>query len=288
MMRSGRWRVIRVLLASLVVSAGAFLASHWYRASESVVAAAERLSAWQDRTLATPHFLILYPPGERPVAALTGSLAERDYRIETANLNVHPPGRLTIIIYPDEAALDQSAGLPRTADDIGLYDAGTIRIANPVSWVSGSDWPAVFRAEGPVAHELGHALLDWVADGNYPAWFNEGVAQEEDYRATGYLWLTPTNSLSGRLYTMRQLDADFYGLANQSLAYREGLSLVQYLIARRGQPAFDRFVAQLGQSGTVDGDLQAAYGVTEAGLYRDWVSWLRAHPADSAPASHTS
>jgi hypothetical protein len=276
------WRRRWVGGSALFAAALLWTSLHAYTTMRTLAVAAERLSVWRDQVLTTRHFVILYPAGLKPVARLVAELAERDYRIETVNLAVAPTARLTIVIYPTQATLDTSAGLPANADDIGLYDAGTIRIADPRSWIVGADWQRVFSAEGPVAHELGHALLDWIADGNYPSWFNEGVAQEEDYRATGYVWLTPENRLTGALYSMAQLDGNFYALPNQSLAYREGLSLVQFLIARRGQTAFDAFLRRLGQGGTFGGDLHAAYGFSPTSLFQAWHAWIDHHPGEEA------
>jgi hypothetical protein len=257
-----------------VLMACGWLYAHSYPTLRSLAAAAERLQVIHDHAISTRHFLILYPAGEAAAARVVATEIEHDYGIESRQLGVRLSGRLTVVLYPNEAQLDESAGLPPQADDIGLYDAGTIRIAAPQSWITSADWRPIFQAEGPVAHELGHALLDQVANGNFPSWFNEGVAQEEDYRVTGYVWLTPTNSLSGQLYSMDRLNQNFYALPNQSLAYRQGLSLVQYLIAQRGQTTFDQFLKTLGQGTSFGTALHRSYGVSENGLYSAWRAWL--------------
>ena len=268
-------RLWMALLVVMALSVSPWLMRDGYMAVRSVAAESARLSVSGDHSAASAHFLVLYPSGERKDARLILGLLNRAYPIETKNLAVHPNGPLTVIVYPTLSALARSAGLPADANDIGLYDAGTMRLAAPQSWIQGHGWQTTFAEDGPVSHELGHALLDVAADGNFPAWFNEGVAQYEDRLVTGYVWTTGTNGLSGPLYSMAALSGGFYALPNQGLAYREGLSLVSYLVQRGGMTRFDRFIHELGNGGPpFDTVLQHVYGLTPRSLFNAWRAGL--------------
>jgi hypothetical protein len=245
-------------------AAGAALAWTW-----------ERLGAWQDGAVHAGPITVFYPPRDRSVAEVILRLAVHAMSEEARNLGVSSPPPLSIFLYNQLTALDASAGLPSRDDVVGLYAAGTVRVLNPQTWIPGPGWRAAFRFEGPVPHEIGHALLNDIAHGNYPAWFNEGVAQYEDERVTGFVWLTPANRWSQPLYSMAQLTRNFYGLSNQALAYREALGLVGWLVQARGAAHFNRFLRALGGAHPFSWVLREWYGLTPGGLYRRWVRTVR-------------
>ncbi len=275
-MAPGRRRRAQGLAAAALLAGALVLA--WapplYGWRWPVEAAALRVSVLADPQLSAGPFQVAYPPGHRAAAALVLQDIQRDYRVERASLGVTLSIPLLVVIYPTQAALNTSAGLPPGANNIGLYDAATIRIDLPRAWIPRGPWRPRFQAEGPVAHELGHALLDRAGHENYPAWFNEGVAQWEDYRATGYQWLTASNQVgSGAgVYSWAALTGQFYALPHQSLAYREGLKLVEYLRSSGyGGPArFRRFVHALGGFASFGATMQAVYQIRPSALYRSW------------------
>ncbi len=270
---SHTWPVIvSLFLAFLLVGAYVPLT----RAVEDGVNGAEAaytrwsLSGWN--TLKSSHFDVYYPPGEERSAQLVLRILRSSLPFEERNLNQFNPGRLTVVVYPSLSAMNQATGEPAHANNIGYDYHGVIDILSPSTWRgTGAGAFHGFAQQGPVPHELGHALLDLKAGMNYPAWFNEGVAQYEDYRLTGYEWLTPTNALTGRLYSMAQLDGNFYGLSNQSLAYREGFSLVQYLETVKGHQTFVRFLDQLSHGIPFNQALVSIYHFpSPAALYHAW------------------
>ncbi|MCY0898587.1 MAG: hypothetical protein OWU33_06550 [Firmicutes bacterium] len=211
-----------------------------------------RLTEWRLRNwpvLQNHAFRVYYPPGQQREATLVLSIATQALPFEEKNLDEYPHHPLVIVVYPTEAAINHAVGEAPDIDNIGYEYDGIIDILSPKAWL-GTSRAAVntFRLDGPVPHELGHALLDLKADQDYPHWFNEGVAQYEDYRVTGYQWITPTNALTGPLYSMAQLgNATFYDLPNQSRAYREGLAMVEYLETVHGHGAFLRLLNALAE-----------------------------------------
>lgn len=262
------------VLAAIAAFGIYITATGTYPVLRGVAVAAERVSVLSDASVSGPLMTVLYPPHQRQVAQVVLTEAERDYRLESQNLRVSLTHPLYIIIYPTIPALNRASGLPPQDLNIGLYDAGTIRLAEPTAWIHRQPWEPTFAAEGPVAHELGHALLDAVANGNYPPWFNEGVAQYEDFKATGFLWITAHNSLQGPLYSINQLTRHFYALQHPSLAYREGLALVEYMIDWRGLAYFQHFLQILGHGPRFNQALLHLYGVSPSQLYARWTQSL--------------
>jgi hypothetical protein len=201
--------------------------------------------------ISTSDFDIYYVRGQKPEAKLVLGAMTKALPFEQDNLQVRLKSPLTVVIYPSLRTLNESVGESPDASNIGYDYDGVVDILSPAAWLGTSARAFdTFLQEGPSDHELGHALLNLKADGNYPDWFNEGIAQYEDYRVTGYQWITPTNALTGPLYSMAQLDTNFYALPNQSRAYREGLGLVTYLQVVHGHATFLRFLNRLarGQS----------------------------------------
>lgn len=230
----------------------------------------------RDHHMLSSHFLVLYPPGDRQSAEKITDLASNDYRREIANLGLHPSGRLVIAVYPSEALLNRAVGMAPQQNNIGFYWHGVIDVLGPKGLHQALGIaPSSYPTDGPVAHELGHALLNIGAYGNYPAWFNEGIAQWEDYRLTGYQWLTPQNYLQkDPLYTYSELSSQFYRLPHQSLAYREGLGMVEYM-TRMGTPnTLPALIKVLGHGTPFDAAVQQIYGTSIQTLFGRWKNSL--------------
>lgn len=230
-----------------------------------------------DHRIASAQFLVLYPKGHATSAREILQLAEKADAGETVSLGVHPQSPLVIVLYPNQAALNQAVGLSSDQNNIGFYWHGVIAVLGPggLNQAIGTP-PSSYAVDGPVDHELGHALLNWAADGNYPAWFNEGIAQWEDYRQTGYQWLTPHNYLrSDSLYPYSALSSHFYALPHQSLAYREGFALIQYLVHIKGTQSLRSLVGTL-RSGTPFAlAVKNTYGFPVHTLFAHWQKSLR-------------
>ena len=236
-----------------------------------------KLSQWPSRQNA--HFQVYYRPGQKAEAGLVLRALDQALPFEESNLDENPGQPLTVVVYASSQTMNRAVGEPPSADNIGYEYDGVIDLLSPSAWLGTS--VAAFQAflhQGPAAHELGHALLDLKADMNYPHWFNEGVAQYEDYRVTGYQWITANNALSGPLYSMAQLNGNFYTLANQSLAYREGLSLVEYLQGAKGHGTFIQFLNQLAQGTTFSQALAQDYHFSSPNaLFKAWQKTLSNH-----------
>lgn len=264
-----RWVIVLVLFAGLLNQVRLAHLVYGVVRSHQIRAAEHRLRGQSQLT--SLHFHVYYPKGESTSARLVDRIAEGALPVEEHSLDVKPTHKLVVVIYPNQAKLNQSVNMAVSDNDIGFDWDGIMDVLSPAGWM-GTSAKAFeqYREIGPVTHELGHALLNLKADGNYPNWFNEGVAQYEDEKLTGYVWITPHNALSGSLYSMTQLSQNFYQLPHQGRAYRQGLSLVNYMIHLHGPSTFHRFLDQLAGNATFNQALSSVYHFTPNTLYSSW------------------
>ena len=293
--RPRNWRRDAVVVATMVLLTLVLwrpVARDAYNARRSIDVWRQELALSPYRRREFPHFIFYYPPACRADIPWMAALAEKSYRIETRDLAVYPQGSIPVVVEPSLTALNRSVGLPAQQGNLGLYWGGVIRILSPQAWLGeGRLVPRLYRRDGPLPHELGHALLNFKAEQNYPAWFNEGVAQWEDWHVTGYRWITLTNRLTGHVYSMRKISHAFYHLPNQALAYHEGLALVRFLHTM-GKGRWHAFLAQLGSGIPFNRDLQETYHFSSPQrLFRVWRQRLAdtqrmsadQHPVHSSP-----
>lgn len=283
---AGKWvpampvmrRLLLILLAVLLLIS-AFLLLRWpvtqagYGLVRAVVASLElaRFRAAATDVLQDGSVEVLYRPGEAPAARLVAREATWSLPRLEARLAFHVPGTVVIELEDSEEAMAHDLLRASYMPVLGAYYEGVVHILAPGAWLPAERWSLLARAfwhSGPVPHELTHLLLDLETDGNLPSWYNEGVAQWEEERLTGYVWTSPAGDLARhRWYTFGQLDR-FYALPNEALAYREALLFVQTLVAKEGEAGLARIDQRLGAGQSFPEALQDTYGWTLADLWR--------------------
>lgn len=231
--------------------------------------------------LESAHFTLEYEAPDAAVAPMVLRTAESFYGPVTRDLGYTPPGKVTLILYPDREELSNSFGWASAQDAMGVYYTGVIRVLSPRVW-TGTDDPVEmeksFRANGPIAHELTHYVLDYKTAGNYPRWFTEGLAQYEENRLTGFVWIEPQSTFNQDLYTLSDLTNRFDRLDNQALAYREAFSLVSFISERFGPDHLNTIIGDLASGTGFDHALRQRLGLTEDGLQKAWLTWVSDHP----------
>ncbi len=231
--------------------------------------------------LESQHFTLEYEAPDSDVAPMVLRAAESFYGPVTGDLGYTPPGKVTLILYPDREELRNSFGWPSNNDAMGVYWTGVIRVLSPKAW-TGTDDPVkmekLFRKNGPVAHELTHYVLDYKTSGNYPRWFTEGLAQYEEHRLTGFLWIEPESSFDQSLYTLTDLDTRFDSLDNQALAYREAFTLVSFISERFGPDQLSAILGDLASGVSFDQSLQHRIGLAGDNLQKAWLTWIYDRP----------
>lgn len=226
------------------------------------------------------HFLVRYLPSDENVAGIVLSASEEAYGRVVKDFGYEPKGKTTIVIYPDRESLRKSFGWSSGDSALGVYWEGIIRLLSPNAWAARTDPAGLaeeFRRYGPITHEFTHLVLDYRTAGNYPHWFSEGLAQWEEYRVTGYLWVEPENTLYQDLYSLKALENEFDGLSNVALAYRESYLLTEYLFRLRGLEGLNALIKDLEGGESFKAALQDVYHLTPEQLQAGWLQWLGEH-----------
>ncbi len=181
------------------------------------------LGSWPH--FSSPHFVTYYGPGLADMAHLVTDTAARDYARVFADfaLPVSGPRQLLVVVSPAEMA--RYVGGPSANPPLGAYYDGAVWLLAPTAFLrQGPHLGARYAATGPTAHELTHLADALVSGGRTPVWLDEGLAQYEDWRLTGYVWQGPDSGFGGRVYSWAQITDHFAQLPNQALAYRQALA----------------------------------------------------------------
>ncbi len=100
------------------------------------------------------------------------------------------------------------------------------------------------------------------------------MAQYEEYRLTGFRFNDPEGDLRQDLYPLEKMDKDFDSLSNQSLAYRQSLYAVEYIIEVYGKEKLHRIINDLYRGRSFTGSLEKNLGLGLNEFERDWHYWL--------------
>jgi hypothetical protein len=225
------------------------------------------------------HFIVRYNPQDQAVVQMIIDAAEEVYGPVTASLAFTPAGKATIIVVSGRQEMQTNLGWSGQQSAMGVYWSGLIQVLSPQAWLYGDDLAAQkerFMKNGPVAHEFTHLVVDSAARGNYPRWFTEGIAQYQDYRLNGYEWITPTNKLDQPLYTLEEMERDFDGVENQSLAYRESFAAVRYMYEIYGDEGVRAVLGELNRGKTMRVAVKDVLKMDYTQFFQAWQQWARA------------
>lgn len=224
-------------------------------------------------TLETEHFTVRYRDGDHEMAQIVAAAAEQAYAPVTRMLGYQLRAKTLIVMYPNRSELRKAFGWSGDQSAMGVYWGGVIQVLSPRDWMKTSVSPEEFARSGPMTHEFTHLVFDHMTHGNYPRWFTEGLAQYAEYRVNGYEWFTNTNSLSGRLYSMAELDDRFDDLQNQSLAYRESFAAVRYIVETHGDEALQQVIEQLRAGRKLPHAIESILHMSYADYEHNWQLW---------------
>ena len=206
------------------------------------------------------NFRVKYQPVDAPVARLVLDTAEEACRTVNEMLDYRPTEPVYVYIYPTKETLNKSFGWDASVNAMGVYWAGTIRILSPLDWVEDEEQlETVFRESGPLIHEYAHLLVDYRTQGNYPRWLTEGIAQYVERELTGYL-LAAAAEDQGDWYSLKDMDEGFDLLPDQSLAYRQSLLAVDYLVELKGFDGVLALLEELAAGKKISEALEAVLG----------------------------
>lgn len=231
----------------------------------------------QMEVLETGHFRIKYHAVDRQMADIVAQAAESSYQPVTSLVGQAPAGKTLIVMHSEKEQLYKAFGWTGNQSAMGVYWGGVIQVLAPDVWLKDKGSAEEFMRTGPMVHEFTHLVFDYRTNGNYPRWFTEGLAQYSEYKINGYEWLTPDNTLDGKLFTLDELDAQFDSLDNQSLAYRQSLAAVRYIAEVHGEPALRQVIRSLERGEKIDRAIQKATGLNYQEYEAAWLKWAKAH-----------
>jgi tetratricopeptide (TPR) repeat protein len=193
--------------------------------------------------LQSAHFILRYDRkvsdyqlGQQILTALEGL-----YRQLSVELTSQPPATVAVILYPGQAYFD----ITQAPSWSGALFDGKIRIPTQGLTSVTPELSAV------LVHELTHAFIRSLPGRGCPSWFNEGIAQfQEGKSSSSYRkWLEALNRES-HLIQLMDLKASFASLPGDSasLAYREGLAAVEFLVASAGRSSIRNILELMGQN----------------------------------------
>jgi len=223
------------------------------------------------------HFVVKYYPGDKNQAELVLEAAEKFINPVSQKLGYVPDKKVTVVVYPTREKLNSFFGWPANESAMGVYWAGTIRVLAPREWVSAddaNDMREEFFKSGPMAHEIAHLAVDYRTKGNYTRWFTEGLAQYVELQLTGFRFNDPAGTLEKERYSIEQLTSQFDQLPNQSLAYRQSLATVYYLVDIYGEQILNEILNELNNGATMDQALQHTCNVDLKIFEKQLNNWL--------------
>lgn len=227
--------------------------------------------AWETRDwaeLSGEHFRVRYQnrPGAAEEARLVLKTAEEFYPLLLKKFNIKGVETKTlVVIFPDRDSLNQSFGWAGDQGTMGVYWAGTIRVLAPGQWARADE---DFVANGPMAHEFAHLLVDKLTLGNYPRWLTEGIAQQLEYELNGFEFEQNGNGW----YLPERMDREFDYLPDQELAYVQAREMVRFMDVRYGHEAWRRLLPYLGQGLPFSWAWKKAFGENYIDFGRAFIS----------------
>ncbi len=226
----------------------------------------ERALARGQRSLSTDHFGIFADVAVSRGAVSEAALAlEGAYGGQASLLGARLASTQIVVLHAGRYYFSLVSA-PEWAS--GLFD-GKIRVTLAPDGAEPSGLDSV------LAHELAHVLVRQASRGAAPAWLHEGVAQWCEGRrlparsVSGVLGFGPAGSLDALEQRFRRkLDA-----SSARATYAESLSILEYLLAVRGDGALRCVLARLAEGTTFPEALRSETGLTPAELYAGWRRW---------------
>jgi hypothetical protein len=132
----------------------------------------------------------------------------------------------------------------------------------------------VFVTSGPMIHELTHLVVDYITGGNVPRWVTEDLSQYEEYRLTGFKFGEPAGLLEQTPYFFKTMEEGFDELPDQTLAYWQSLSAIQYIVEEYGKDSVHQILKILAGGDSIDEALYEVLGVAQKEFRADWWRWV--------------
>jgi tetratricopeptide (TPR) repeat protein len=219
------------------------------------------------RSLSSTNFALFAEPSvPDSVLHLAADELEAAHRSQAAFFGIPLAKRQVVVLYGGRAFF-ALASVPDWVS--GVYD-GKIRVALRANVEDPSAMTSV------LAHELAHALMRQVSGDRAPGWLHEGLAQWLEGRRLSRDEVRET--MRGHAArSIEELESRFPGAMDRSQAralYAQSLSLVEYLVAARGEGALACVVKRLREGDALAEALRHEAGLAPGELFAGWRAWV--------------
>jgi hypothetical protein len=215
----------------------------------------------------------IYYPSDSKVADQVETIVTRHWEDLRYSIPLQQKQRISIYLYPKRDEFLKAIGENSGSSIIGIaYGSGNIIRIDATQLYA--------NLETVLAHELAHVAL-FTALGpridHLPLWFNEGMARH----AEGGLSPNDRDRLSEAvtnhlLIPLSVLEKDFPKEKSQeSLAYAEGASVIEYLIDHRGSTSLYVIIQRMQDGMSFETAFRDATGLIPSTLEREWSKSLR-------------
>lgn len=226
------------------------------------------------------HVDVVYTDSDSDLSQFILDLSEESFGILQQKYSFTPNARPLVVIYPSYKELLDSLGWDENNKASGVYQSGTIKLVSPKAWYPVGileDIKTVYQSYGPLHHEMTHLFVDYITRGNYQDWYTEALAQLEELKLLNIEWIDENNQNPEYLYTFSQLTNSFYRLENQSLAYRQSLTIGIYLEETYGEDTHLQILEQLSKGNSFKSAVKKLYGVTFEELEESYTIWINSN-----------
>lgn len=215
----------------------------------------------QYEEIQTKHFVIKYTEKDAGYVGLIEKVAEDSYKRVGKDMGYYPSKKVDIVVFPSKTAMDKGLSLPKGDDAMGAYLNGVIGILSPDLWITDKkNLDKIFWKDGPILHEYTHFVVDDIAKGNYPIWFTEGIALNEEFRLNGYKWGEGYSYKKGP-YSIKELTSNFNRL-DEILAYKRSFEILHYISTKYGNAKVIGILKELGAGKTMESAFKDVLGVS--------------------------
>ena len=201
----------------------------------------------------TEHFVFRYMPADKDIINMIKSNSEKRYGELVKVFGYQPKEKILIIVFPKMDLMNEALRIPTGQKSMGIYYSGFISIVSPKEWEQArneKEFIEIFNYSGPILHELTHYFVDIRTNGNYPAWFTEGVALYLEKQLSGFEWGEGVK-YNIAPYTVYELAQNFEGL-DCDYAYRRSYEIISEYVKANGLQSLLDTMDKLGEGYSID------------------------------------
>lgn len=225
----------------------------------------------------TDHFTFAIQASSQDASAFTetyGPIAERSLSQLATIFGAQPPGKITVVVYADEASFNTAANAsgrtePQAEDAFAIPSQMTILMPLPQFKALSS-----IEAENTIRHAVAHILAMVASKNNVPQGFGEGIAEYVETPVTARIARMAATvqiaSQQGSLLSWSELNRDNAPTGSPDLTAAEDYAIADFLLDHYGVHTFRNFLTALANRPDWRSAMRAAYQESPDDMERQW------------------